>query len=114
MLFESPCEDTGSTLLPFNPRILMKPIRAAQVIAACGRCQVEAMNVITAKLAITPPPISDRNPAPKNTRHCKAHTAYTGADTWRKRGGIMGGSSGACAGVTGNNGIRVVPQAFIK
>jgi hypothetical protein len=44
---------------------------------------------------------------------CDARRAY-GSDTWRIKGGMMGGSGGACAGVTSNNGLGVVPQAFIK
>jgi hypothetical protein len=40
--------------------------------------------------------------------------AYAGADTWRLKGGMMGGSSGSCRGSTSNNGMGVVPQAFCK
>jgi len=36
------------------------------------------------------------------------------ADTWRSKGGMMGGANGSCRGVTSNNGIGIVPQAFIK
>jgi hypothetical protein len=36
------------------------------------------------------------------------------SDTWRRKGGMMGGSSGACAGVTSNNGMGVIPQAFTR
>lgn len=67
---------------------------------------------------------NDRNPnvAPAGARNVGAivikriapKNAYTGADTWRKKGSMMGGRGGSCAGVTGGNGIGVVPQAFIR
>jgi ATPase subunit of ABC transporter with duplicated ATPase domains len=59
-------------------------------------------------------PIGARNVGKVVIRKYAAANAYTGADTWRRKGGMMGGRDGACAGVTGNNGLRVVPRAFIK
>lgn len=68
----------------------------------------------------------DRNPpvAPRNARVVKvgegkavaikrlpAKSALN-ADTWRRKGGMMGGSGGSCRAVTGGNGIGIVPQAF--
>ena len=35
-----------------------------------------------------------------------------GSDTWRLKGGMMGGNAGSCRAVTSGNGIGVVPQAF--
>jgi hypothetical protein len=37
-----------------------------------------------------------------------------GAETWRKKGGMTGGSGGSSRGVTSGNGIGTVPAAFFK
>jgi hypothetical protein len=36
------------------------------------------------------------------------------SDTWRLKGGMMGGSGGSCRAVTGGNGLGVVPSAFVN
>jgi hypothetical protein len=40
-----------------------------------------------------------------------ARHAY-GSNTWKTKGGMMGGRGGCCPGVTSHNGLGVVPQAF--
>jgi hypothetical protein len=52
-------------------------------------------------------------PASYRVKYLPARAAY-GSNTWAIKGGMMGGSNGACAGVTSNNGIGIVPAAFIK
>ena len=47
-------------------------------------------------------------------KHYPAKRAWSGSYTFARKGGMMGGSGGACRAVTGGNGIGVVPQAFIK
>jgi hypothetical protein len=47
-------------------------------------------------------------------KHYPAKRAWTGSYTFARKGGMMGGSGGACRAVTGGNGIGVVPQAFIR
>lgn len=36
-----------------------------------------------------------------------------GAETWRAKGGMSGGKTGCCRGVTSHNGIGIVPAAFM-
>jgi hypothetical protein len=114
-MYETECEDIGD-LLPFNPRILMRTIKnQSSIIAACAKCSVEAMERISAQLIHTPAVISVVEVTEgKRVKRYKSHRAYTGADTWRTKGGMMGGSSGSCRGSTSNNGMGVVPQAFCK
>lgn len=52
-------------------------------------------------------------PAGFKIKTLPARAAYS-ADTWRIKGGMSGGATGCCRGVTSNNGMGVVPQAFIK
>jgi hypothetical protein len=50
-------------------------------------------------------------PAHIRIKTYKAHRA-AGSTTWRLKGGMMGGSGGACRGVASHLGV--VPQAFCK
>jgi hypothetical protein len=52
-------------------------------------------------------------PAHVRIKRYPAKYAY-GAHTWAKKGGMMGGSGGACRGVTSGNGVGVVPMAFVE
>ena len=62
-------------------------------------------------------PASEREafviPAHIVIKRLPARVAY-GADTWRIKGGISGGATGCCRGVTSNNGLGIIPAAFIK
>ena len=44
-------------------------------------------------------------------KKCPLKSAY-GADTWAKKGGMMGGRGGSCSAVTSGNGVGVVPMAY--
>jgi len=46
-----------------------------------------------------------------NVRYLPARRAV-GSRTWERKGGMMGGRGGSCNGVTGGNGLGIVPAAF--
>jgi hypothetical protein len=52
-------------------------------------------------------------PASYLVKYLPAKAAY-GSNTWAIKGGMCGGSTGCCRGVTSNNGTGIVPAAFIK
>jgi hypothetical protein len=88
--------------------------------AAPFKARGEAYDALPSRVALSDAlykrPASEREPTvyPAHIviKRLAAGTARD-AETWRKRGGMSGGKTGCCAGVTGSNGIGIVPAAFM-
>jgi hypothetical protein len=63
-------------------------------------------------------PLSEREPTiiPAEFKITRVAAGVRASDSysWKLKGGMMGGATGACRGVCSHNGLGVVPQAFIK
>lgn len=61
-------------------------------------------------------PASEKEPTilPANYRVTLCAPAWARGARKPLKGGMMGGATGCCRGVTSNNGMGIVPAAFIK